>query len=379
MIPLVYVFLVVKRSRRTSELSEVYIAGFKFILIYEDKEFLLYFLRLPFEKYSVLKSLFDKYTKTNLPDCFLVFLFLKDDSSKGRKSREEVVKTISLFVKNKLYTLGKRDFDYEEVEKSVKAYMELCRKVERALLKGSLLLAKQPIVDENKRVCGFELLSRLYDEESQTLIYPKDYLFVFKRAKDLIYVFEDQVFEKGVKLLTKSKNSDLLYHVNFSPFYLFDNFRYIEKELSRRDLKEKLVIEVTENLFDIVLEEDDLVELSHILSSEGIKVIFDDFGEGRSNIYLTLRSSFYGLKLSSFLVREYTKMFDLQLPDYSEKKRAIINSLVKLVRDLSQRGMIKIYVEGVEGEEDFLRCKQAINSSYFQGFYFGKPDLSPRT
>ncbi|MFH7835454.1 MAG: hypothetical protein QXL51_02540 [Candidatus Aenigmatarchaeota archaeon] len=69
------------------------------------------------------------------------------------------------------------------------------------------------------------------------------------------------------------------------------------------------------------------------------------------------------------------KIFNSQPFDYSEKKRVIVSFLIKLARDLSRYNMAKIYIEGIEKEEDFFRCKQIINPSYFQGFYFGKPDL----
>ncbi|MEM5801002.1 MAG: EAL domain-containing protein, partial [Candidatus Aenigmatarchaeota archaeon] len=162
---------------------------------------------------------------------------------------------------------------------------------------------------------------------------------------------------------------------NFSPLYLSDNFRHIEKELSQKDLKKRLTIEITENFSDATRKEDDLIELSHILSSKGIKVVLDDFGEGGSNISLILKSSFCGLKLSPSLIKEYVKMFNSQSFDYSQKKRVIVSSLIKLVRDLSRYNMAKVYIEGIEKEEDFFRCKQIIDPSYFQGLYFGKPDL----
>ncbi len=41
----VYTFLVIKKLRKTSESQEIYVAGFKFILIYEDQKFLLYFFK----------------------------------------------------------------------------------------------------------------------------------------------------------------------------------------------------------------------------------------------------------------------------------------------------------------------------------------------
>ncbi len=118
----------------------------------------------------------------------------------------------------------------------------------------------------------------------------------------------------------ESKDPDLFYHINFSPLYLSDNFRHIEKELSQKDLKKRLTIEITENFSDATRKEDDLIELSTILSSKDIKVVLDDFGEGRSNVSLILESSFYGLKLSPSLIKEYVKMFDSQSFNYSQKR-----------------------------------------------------------
>ena len=364
-------FLVVRKSREQIS-SEIYFAGFKFSLIDRSKKFLLYSSDLPFDKYLAFKSIFDEYTRVSPFDCFLI-TFPFDDKLSYNDNR--VVKDVLLFVEKELYPIEKRKFNYEEVKNFVEAYIDLYEKVKKALIRRNLLFAKQPIVDKNGDVCAFELLSRLYDEDSQALIYPKDYFFVLKRAEDLAHDFESQVFEKGVEYLIKTHGQCLVYHLNLSPCYLFDNFHYVEKEIFKRDLKEKLIIEVTENSVGSVIEDKDLVELVRALNDRGIKVVLDDFGEGQSNVFLILSSSFYGLKLSHLILKEYLKTLNSQSFDYNERKRVIVNSLIRLVRDLSRYNMVKVCIEGIEREEDFFKCKSVINPGYFQGFYFGKPTL----
>jgi len=261
---------------------------------------------------------------------------------------------------------------YEKVEKTVKEYKEKVNKIKKLLTSGNLILHFQKIFDRNRNVIGKEILSRLKDDGK--IIYPKDFLPIIRKEEELEYLFNMSVLSSVYNFLKTSSNSNIQYHLNFSPSYLPQEVCCLERLVKfARSIGRKLCIEITEtSIFPVDIAT--LKEILTFLSQKGLNFVLDDFGTERANIDMLILLPLDGVKVDAFFLRQYSKFFQNRFSSSFSKDEIILVWLFNLSRELVTRERIKIYVEGVENHEDFLLSFYDIKASYFQGFHLHKPE-----
>ena len=101
------------------------------------------------------------------------------------------------------------------------------------------------------------------------------------------------------------------------------------------------------------------------LKAVNYRVCLDDFGAGASGYHYLRAFNVDYVKIDGAYVR------DMNAPGY---KPTFLLSIVRLCRDLN----IKTIGEHVETrfQADFLK---SLGVDFGQGYYFGKPDFSPKT
>ncbi|MCD8508933.1 MAG: EAL domain-containing protein [Bacillus sp. (in: Bacteria)] len=219
----------------------------------------------------------------------------------------------------------------------------------------------QPIVNVNKEVYGYEILSR-FQKEDGSLISPA---LVFEGAKDRgrLYALDRVCRMTAVKHAKVLKNKKAF--INFIPTSIYSPEFCLK---STTKIADKLGIDPSQLVFEVVETEkvDDVDHLKRILTyykEKGFKYALDDVGEGFSTIELLEDITPHYMKLDMQFVREVAS--DLNKQRVAKK---FLEMAIKV-------GSIPL-AEGVESQEDFDWLKQA-GYQLFQGYFFGKPAPLP--
>ncbi len=122
-------------------------------------------------------------------------------------------------------------------------------------------------------------------------------------------------------------------------------------------IEKKIAFEVTESQseFDLNLVKTRIAELKE----KGIKFYLDDFGTGFSNMERLLELPFDIIKFDRSLVIASNS---------DERSEKMVGKLASMFAELDYR----VLYEGVEDEDDELRCRK-MSASYLQGFKYSKP------
>ena len=240
------------------------------------------------------------------------------------------------------------------------------RKISEELLsvleydKDEIYLKLQPLFDRNKNLIGVEVLARwlnIYFDD----VPPNVFIPLVTRL-GLQEKFDIHILKKVFKELERLKidKNDIYVFVNlFSESFLSDDVFTILKGMFSDRLKNKFVIEITE---ETMLGS--LAKTRKMISKygkNGIKIAIDDFGKGYSSFTYLKDLDFDFLKID---------MEFISAVDKSEKDKNITKSIAGLSRALGS----KCIAEGVERETQFSVLK-SLDIDYFQGFYFSKPIL----
>ena len=120
---------------------------------------------------------------------------------------------------------------------------------------------------------------------------------------------------------------------------------------------DKIALEITEtqNEYEFMLVKQKMLELKH----SGIKFYLDDFGTGYSNYERIMELPFDIIKFDRSLVMAC---------GLNRKSEKMVESMAKMFASMDY----SILYEGVETEDDILRCKN-MNGEYLQGFHYSKP------
>jgi diguanylate cyclase (GGDEF)-like protein len=123
----------------------------------------------------------------------------------------------------------------------------------------------------------------------------------------------------------------------------------------------RLILELTESL---VLEMDEQVEqLLQSLKSLGVTFALDDFGSGYSSLNYIDKMDFSMIKID----REFVQ----SAAAGSSRSQAVVAAIVALAQSLD----IEVTAEGIENE-DQAEAMVELGCSSFQGYLFGRPELS---
>ncbi|WP_070963945.1 EAL and HDOD domain-containing protein [Vibrio sonorensis] len=189
-------------------------------------------------------------------------------------------------------------------------------------------VARQPIVDCEEKLIGYELLFR----EGKNNAFPD--------------IDPDKATSKvllGVYFKNDSYDSILQDKVGFVNF----PYKSIVKMVPALMPKSKIVVEILEDCPPT----DELLQSVKKLKRLGYKIALDDF-------------------VPSPEWRSFLPYIDIIKFDISTVPLAKVAVLIKKL----DKSKIQFVAERVETQEDFLNCKE-IGFDYFQGYYFAKPEL----
>jgi diguanylate cyclase (GGDEF)-like protein len=224
----------------------------------------------------------------------------------------------------------------------------------------------QPIIHlENVAVHAHEALIR---GPVGTALHTPDKLLAAAAAEGLEYEFEMACIQVQLYAWGQRRVAGRLF-LNISAAVLIEllltrGVQGIVNLLSRSGvLPRKVVLEITEH--ERVADMDQMSAIVQELRATGISLALDDFGDGRSS-----------LRLWSQLRPEIVKIdkyFILNISEHPDK--------LKTVRALLQLAEIfetELVAEGIENPQD-LRVLRDLGIAFGQGYYFGRPDVNPRT
>ncbi len=189
-------------------------------------------------------------------------------------------------------------------------------------------VARQPIFNQRKKICGYELLFR--DETAK-------YVPGIDGDVATSTVLSNSFFTIGMDALVGGKNS----FINFTQSLLI-------KKVPQLLPKESTVIEILEDVEPTA----DLVSACHEMSQQGYTIALDDFT--------------YSPELQPLIDLANIIKFDFRLTSL-EKIQAYIDQIPK-------RDDLKFLAEKVETYEEFNIAKE-MGFELFQGFFFCKPEL----
>lgn len=225
-----------------------------------------------------------------------------------------------------------------------------------------LICHYQPIVDANKKVFAYEMLSRFQNEDGST-IYPNE-IFPAAKARGRLYALDRVCRMTAVKHAAVLRGEKAF--INFIPTSIYSPEFCLR---STTELANQLGVDPKALVFEVVESEhvEDMDHLKKILAyykARGFQYALDDVGEGYSTAEVLADLKPKYMKLDMKFVQGVAKD--------AEKQKVALNFLNKALEIDSVP-----LAEGIEEEEDFTWLKSK-GYELFQGYYFGKPAATPQ-
>jgi len=249
----------------------------------------------------------------------------------------------------------------EEQRLNHRANMELGEQVTEALKEDRLVFAYQPVVDAlTHEVRYYECLLRMIAPDGSVIAAGR-FIPVVERL-GLMRAIDRRALELVVRDLEEHPEVTLAFNISGVTAADRGWLRALIAQLKdRRDLANRMIVEITETaaLFDI----DDSARFVSVLRNLGCEVALDDFGAG----YTTFRH----LKALTVDVVKIDGSFVRDLAHSTENQLFIRNLL-----SLAQVFNLVTVAECVEtNEEAAILANEGVD--LLQGYFFGKPELTP--
>ena len=229
-------------------------------------------------------------------------------------------------------------------------------KRENAYTLKNIRLYGQAIIDlKNRRVEGFEILSRLILDNGQ-MVMPDIFIPIFEIDNKLIE-FDYHVIKASFEFINKHKDllKDKRIHINLSTETLAqdDFYDFIKGQVCHVDPK-NIVFEILENYGS-----QKIIRSVRKIRSLGYAFAIDDFGKGYS--------SFERMKSIGVSYIKIDKMFMDHMTEKVEDL-LILKSMIAMIRSLD----LHVIAEGIESQEqlEFLYSQKCF---LIQGFLFSTP------
>jgi EAL domain-containing protein (putative c-di-GMP-specific phosphodiesterase class I) len=228
-----------------------------------------------------------------------------------------------------------------------------------ALDENRVVLAYQPIVDAHTiDVALHECLVRIVRPEGQ-VIAAGDFIAVAEQL-GLIRRLDRRVLELTIDSLTRNRGACLTLNVSgmtASDRPSLESFvSYIE---AHKDVAPRLVVELTETAALIDIEES--MRFVSRIRALGARVAIDDFGAGYTSFRNLQSLKVDMVKVDGSFVKGLAE---------SRDNRIFVSTLVTLAKNFN----LSTVAEWVGNEEE-AEILRGFGVDYFQGMYFGKPDV----
>lgn len=248
------------------------------------------------------------------------------------------------------------------MEQNVISRASLLSDLRQALIRDEFELYYQPIVDQHKKIIGYEALLR-WIHPIRGLILPGEFIEQAEKS-DLIHLIGNRVLTMACQQLYQwSQNPDSA-HWTLSVNISVQQFRKSDFEENIiqiiQDSKAnpyRLRLELTESMFYTDMQSS--IEKMKKLIEIGVRFSMDDFGTGYSSLNY--------LKLLPLDQLKIDRSFVKNMVDNS-RDIAIVNTIINLAHILD----LNVVAEGVETEEQFI-CLTQNQCFTFQGYLFGRP------
>jgi len=245
----------------------------------------------------------------------------------------------------------------QEVHKDAQKNLNILKKVKVSLENNKIVSYFQPIVDRDGNVHKYESLVRLIDTDNSVVL-PYFFLDIAKKGKYYTQITSRVLINSFKALLLTDKNIS----INLSAID-------IEKTQIRDEIYNLLEIHKDDSsriIFELLEDEDfkDFAVIKEFISkvkSYGVKIAIDDFGSGYSNYERLLDYQPDIIKLDGSIIKNIvTSTFSL----------SIVNSVILFAKDQG----LDVIAEYVENKKIY-EILSDLGVDYFQGYYFGKPDI----
>lgn len=204
---------------------------------------------------------------------------------------------------------------------------------------------KQPIVDAERKIIGYEILTRAHSANIEQ---------VLSRASeaDLLGILLSQMDH-----VSKVAVADEFYwSFNLDPRLLYSKPAIHMIARMSQEQSFRRVLEVTENW--PLPETQTLHNSLNALKTVGAKIYQDDYSSGFASKVFENFIDFQGIKLDRSLIERLDS-------EYARKE-------LTEIRDYYDNRNIKIVVEGIESKTTYITLKN-LGFGRFQGYYFGRP------
>lgn len=246
------------------------------------------------------------------------------------------------------------DGEAKEFRKKFKTHLQYLQKLKIAIEKDKIVPYFQPIVDQEKRVCKYEALVRLIDEEGN-VVSPFFFLDVAKKSRlyyELTKIMIDKTFNKF-------KNTDINFSINLTTLDLENDFtrEYIIEKIRKFKNGERIGFEIVES--EDIRNSQKALEFIKTVKSFGCKILIDDFGSGYANFDYLLSLGADGIKIDGSLIKNILK---------DENSQIIVKTIVSFAKEVN----MQVIAEFVENNEIFEYLK-SLEIDCYQGYFFSPP------
>ncbi|HEY0104591.1 MAG TPA: bifunctional diguanylate cyclase/phosphodiesterase [Rhizomicrobium sp.] len=239
--------------------------------------------------------------------------------------------------------------------------MAISDEIVAALDEDRLLLAYQPIIHAKDRtVHKYECLLRMRRKDG-TIATAGQFVPAAEQM-GIVGLIDRRALE--IAVATLGANPDVHLGVNVSgtaagnPVWLNSFIAYIR---SNAQVASRLAVELTETAALHTFEENG--QFVSQLREVGCTVAIDDFGAGYTSFRNLQMLHIDTVKIDGAYVKGLSA---------SPENQVFVRTLVGLAKNFN----LKVVAEWVESEED-AQLLEAMGVDYFQGFFFGEPDIAP--
>ncbi|HWY65891.1 MAG TPA: EAL domain-containing protein, partial [Rhizomicrobium sp.] len=230
-----------------------------------------------------------------------------------------------------------------------------------ALKENRLKLAYQPIVSaRSRKVSHYECLLRMVKPDGSLIT--AGHFVPAAEQMGIVHLVDRFALESTIARLKAHRNITLAVNVSGTassdPAWLQDFVEYVR---SVQEVAPRLIVELTETAALHHFEEN--AQFVSQLRELGVRVAIDDFGAGYTSFRNLQLLHVDTVKIDGSYVKELSR---------SPENQVFVRTLVGLARSFD----IKTVAEWVGSDED-AALLQSFGVDYFQGFYFGEPDINP--
>ncbi len=247
---------------------------------------------------------------------------------------------------------------------SIKSDLDWQQKLERAIQQDDIVLEYQPIMNlATTNINSYEVLVRLNDNGK--LHYPSAFIPAAVRFGIMQDVDRWVISHAFVELArVRKKHPGIVFNINITGDSFGDGTlpRFITETLEKNNLPaSSIILEITEQV--AIGSVSQAIPQIEELVSQGCQFAVDDFGTGYSSLSYLKKLPVQYIKIDGAFVQRLTE-------DKADQ------TIVKAVGDIARLLGKKTVAEYVEDAKT-LSLVRELGIDYAQGFFIGKPSLTP--